>query len=319
MKWDVLLHWMTHLGEGSWSSFRAAVAKLADTEADVDEICPRLRVVFSDLGHADFFVDDSQRWRVLPPVLAGLPPPAQTAVLTGGCTPHLAATVLEAAAVHGCRAATANGDGQPGLLRLEGSKEALKAAAAAAGISYVENYAASVSASIKPVALQLHSARVEEPPSNWTVHSFDFGSLGWVEGLRRRSPCEFRPRYGRSKFYFHANCAEGPACKAPRSEKGGHLLRLDRCEGGKRDVVYAAAMIREVRLAVYDAAAETLSVPTAAPLPELYARVACLCAGAPATFDEGRLIYRNVPHAIAAVLLVAAGQPYPGPPHGQPV
>lgn len=305
MKWDVLLHWMTHLGEGSWSSFRAAVAKLAD--ADVDEICRRLRVAFSDLGHADFFVEDSQRWRVLPPVLAGLPPPAQAAVLTGGCTPPLMAAVLEAAAVRGCRAAAANGGGQPGLLRLEGSKEALQAAASAAGISYVENYAASLTASIKPVALQLDNARVEEPPPNWTAHSFDLDSLTWVEGLRRRSACELRPRYGRSRFYFH--------------KKGGHLLRLERREGGKRDVVYAAAMIRQVRLAVYDPATEVLSVPKSAPLPELYARVACLCAGAPAAFNEneGRLMYRNVPHAIAAVLLVAAGQPYPEPRHGQSV
>jgi hypothetical protein len=312
---------MTHLGEGSWGSFRTAVAKLVDRDEHLDEVCSRLRVAFSDLGCADFFVEDSERWRVLPPVLAGLPPPASAAVLTGACTPRLMAAVRDAAAAHGCRAAGQGGNGQPKLLRLEGSTEAFKEVAGAAGISYVENYPASLAAAIKPVPLQVQNARVDEPPPNWTAYSFDFESLKWVEGLRRQYACEFRPRYGRSRFYFHANCREGPACKAPRSEKGGHLLRLDRCESAKRDVVYAAAMIRRVRLAVYDAAAETLSVPIAAPLPELYARVACLCAGALAAFNEneGRLMYRNVPHAIAAVLLVAAGQPYPEPRDGQSI
>jgi hypothetical protein len=302
MNWDSLLHWMTHLGEGSWSSFRAAVAKLAGADSDVDEICPRLRVVLSDLGHADFFVDDSQRWRVLPPVLAGLPLPSQAAVLTGGCTPQLSASLLEASAAHGCRVVAENGGRQLAILRLEGPAEALSAVAEEAGVPYVENFAASLCASINPIALQIQTARVEEPPPNWTPYSFDLGSLDWVEGLRRRSACEFRPRFGRPRFYFHT--------------KGSNLLRLDRCEGGKREVVYAAAMIREVRLAAYDSVTSTLSVPVAAPLPESYARAACLCAGTPAGFDHGRLVYRNVPHAIAAVLLVAAGQAYPVQPHG---
>jgi hypothetical protein len=305
MNGDVLLHWMTHLGEGSWSAFRAAVARLTDAESDLAEICLRLRVVLSDFGHADFFVEDSQRWRVLPPALAGLAPPCQAAVLTGGRTPRLTAALLEAGVACGCRVSASNGEDQPARLRLEGSKDALSAAAAAAGVPYVENFAASLCASIRPIAFLVQTACVEGPPTNWTPYSFDLDSLKWSEGLHRRSACEFRPRYGRSRFYFHT--------------KGGQLLRLDRCEGGKRDVVYAAAMIHEVRLADYDAATETLWAPISAPLPELYARAACLCAGGSATFSDGRLVYRNVPHAIAAVLLVAAGQPYPELPHGQPI
>ncbi len=305
MSWDVLLHWMTHLGEGSWNSFRGAVAKLSNADADIDEICLRLRIALSDLGHADFFVEDSQRWRVLPPVLAGMPLARQAAVLTGGCTPQLRAAVLDAAAAHGCATHETNGESRPPLLRLDGAPWAVRAAAAAVAVPYVENFAASLCASLKPIALQVQSARVEEAPPNWVSYSFDLDSLTWVKGLRRRSACELRPRYGRSRFYFHT--------------KGGHLLRLDRCEGGKRDVVYAAAMIREVRLAAYDAVAEVLSLPISAPLPEMYARAACLCAASLAEVREGRLVYRNVPQAIAAVLLVAAGQPYPELSHGQPV
>jgi hypothetical protein len=164
MSWDILLHWMTHLGEGSWSSFRAAVAKIAGADADVDELSPRLRVALSDLGCADFFVDDSQRWRVLPPTLAGLPSPTQAAVLTGGCTPQVSAALRDASAAYGCQVVAQNGGSRPNILRLEGPPEAIAAAAAEAGIPYVPNFAATLCASIKPIALQIQAARVEAPP-----------------------------------------------------------------------------------------------------------------------------------------------------------
>ena len=297
MNCDLLLHWMTHIGQGAWSSFRTAVGKLTEARDDVDDICRRLRIALSDLGYADFFVNDSQRWRVLPPVLAGLQPPAEAAVLTGGRTPHLWSTLVDAATDRGCRVIAEERKDQPASLRLEGERSALAKAAADAGVLFVENFAAAAFAAASPIPLQLQAARVEEAPGNWAPYSFDLESRKWVDGLLRRSACEFRPRYGRSRFYVHT--------------KGGRLLRLDRCENGKRDVVYAAAMIRELALADYDGDAGTLAVPASAPLPELFSRAACLCAGGLATFDNGRLIYRNVPRAIAAVLLVAAGQAYP--------
>ena len=318
MNWDVLLHWMTHLREGSWGSFRGAVAKLADADADIDDLCRRLRIALSDLGHAGFFVDDSQRWRVLPPVLAGLPPPSEAAVLAGGRTPKLSAALADAAATRGCRVVAEGVEDRPACVRLEGPPNALGSAAADAGLQYIENFAVHLCASIRPIPPQLETARVEEAPGNWSVHSFDIESLKWVEGLRSRSACEFRPRYGRSRFYVHT--------------RRGRLLRLDRREGGKREAVYAAAMIREVPLADYDTSTAMLSVPASAPFPESFARAACLCTGVPAAFNQGRLVYRNVPRDIAAVLLIAAGQPYPeahqpastavgdaGQPHGQPV
>jgi hypothetical protein len=70
-------------------------------------------------------------------------------------------------------------------------------------------------------------------------------------------------------------------------------------------------MLNDVRLAEYDPVAKRLSVPHFAPLPELYSRAACLCSGRPARVVDGRITYEEVPSDLAAILIVASGQPYP--------
>src|SRR5437588_448192 len=89
MTWDLLLYWMTQLGEGSWEAFRDAVKGLAPSDRDTDALVRRLRLQLSDLGHADFFLGGSRRWRVAAPVLAGLAMRTDAAILCGGRTPHL--------------------------------------------------------------------------------------------------------------------------------------------------------------------------------------------------------------------------------------
>jgi hypothetical protein len=309
---EVLLYWMTHTQEGSWETFRSAIKKLAVGDADPDVFARRLRIFLSDFGHADFFIDGTQRWRVQPPALAGIPHPGHSAVLTGGRTPKLLADLAEGAAAHGCRVLSDPGDDRPAIVRVEGDPRGLSAAAAVAGIPFVESFASVLCGSINPIARLVEAAAVEQGPGNWSVRSFDFDSHTWVDGLRGRSACEFRSRYGPGRYYLHT--------------RRGRLLRL-----GKREAVYAAAMIRGIAVATYDAASAVLSVPASAPLPEVYARAACLCAGMPSVFQGGRFCYVGVPRNVAAVLLVAAGQPYPEPhapgapvrtiepPYGQPV
>src|ERR1700685_4168160 len=89
MTWDLLLYWMTHSAEGSWSGFRKAVSEIAPNSLPEDQagLARRLRVTLSDLGHVDFFMEGSQRWRVLPPMLAGLGIDDSAAVLCGSRTP----------------------------------------------------------------------------------------------------------------------------------------------------------------------------------------------------------------------------------------
>ncbi len=292
MRSDALLHWMTHVGEGTWTGFRSSVSKLADTDADLDYLCRTLRIFLSDLGHADFFIDGSQRWRVLPPVLGGLAMDDGAAILAGGRTPKLEAAVAEAAQVAGCQLVKRLVAEGPACVRVEGACKDLAAVAATAGVPYVMNYAGTLCRQIVPVSQLVDRAPIEALPGNWAVRSFDLEARAWVEGLLARSACEFCSRYGERRFYLHTH--------------GRKLLRLP-----KREAIYAAAMIRNVELAEYDALTAQLRAPAAAPLPEAYARAACLCTGAPPEIEQGCFVFRNVPRDTAAILLVSAGQPHP--------
>lgn len=295
MNWELLLHWMTHVGESTWGAFRASVTKLAGSDTEVDSMCRRLRITLSDMGHADFFVDGSQRWRILPPVLAGLAgEQAVGAVLTGARTRILMDRLTDAAASQGCTIEREEMEAAPSIVRVHGEGNALAETAKAAGIGYLPNMADAFCMSATAVPTQVRDARPEEGPANWAVRSFDLGSLKWIEGLHDRSACEYQSRYGPRKFFLH--------------RRRGQLLRLP-----KRDAVYAAAMLNGVRLALYDGDLEMLSTPISAPLPEALSRAATLCGGAPAKMESGRLHYGRVPPQTAALILLTAGAAYPRP------
>jgi hypothetical protein len=293
VNWELLLHWMTHVGEGTWGAFRASVTKLAGSDAEVDSMCRRLRVTLSDMGHADFFVAGSQRWRILPPVLAGLAgEQAVDAVLAGARTRILVDRLIGAAASQGCIIETEDMEAAPSIVRVHGDRNALAETARAAGIDYLPNVADAFCMSATAVPALVRDARPEEGPANWAVRSFDLRSLKWIEGLHDRSACEYQSRYGPRKFFLH--------------RRRGQLLRLP-----KRDAVYAAAMLNGVTLPLYDEGLEMLSTPIAAPLPEALSRAAALCGGAPAKMENGRLRYGRVPPQTAALILLSAGAAYP--------
>ncbi len=292
MNCDLLLHWMTHIGEGSWSSFRRVVEELAPPDADATELSPRLRVSFSDLGYADFFIDGTQRWGVFPPGLGGLALHSNSAVLWGGRTPQLICVLQEAAEKHHCSVSCDSVPLRPSCIRIEGAEGAVAAVASNVGIPFVSNLASFLSQSLEAVPLQYKRAPEEAVPRNWKVRSFDLRSLTWVDDLLPLSACEYSPNYGLPRYFLHE-----------RREK---LYRME-----KRVAVYASAMLRNARLAAYDHENHTLTTPIAAPLPGMYTRVACLCSGGPAEIADNRLIYEGVTADLAAILLVAAGQAHP--------
>ncbi|MGE3335743.1 MAG: hypothetical protein AB7I36_19020 [Rhodospirillaceae bacterium] len=290
--WNLLLYWMSDTGEGSWDRFRIIVSELARSNQDLSQLRRSLRVRLSDFGHANFFVGESSRWQTLPPRVAGLLG-INAALLVGARTPNLLGAIVTAADRHGVGIETEASDGLPDLIRLTGSSDALKACAVAAGVDYADHYARRLAALLDPVPLLLERRRrdTDRAPINWVARSFDLQTREWVDGVAPNSACEFTPRYGRPRYFV--------------SNRRRRLLEI----AGRRDAVYAAAYMRDVPLATYDAATLSFSVPLAAPLPEAYARTACLCSGRPAQVQQGRLVYSGVPPEIGAVLSTALGQP----------
>ena len=261
-RWNMLLYWMSDTGEGSWDRFGNIVNELANDARDLGQLRRTLRVMLSDFGHVNFFIGASSRWETLPPLAAGLMEPIDTALLIGARTPKLVADVRAAAAERDVDMAERL-DGLLDVIRLTGPAEALNACAVAAGIDYADNYARRLAAMLKPVPLLLDRPRrdTDHTPVNWTRRSYNLQSCEWVDGTLPNSACEFTPRYGRPRYFV--------------SNRRRRLLEV----AGRRAAVYAAAYANGVSLAVHNPVVATLSVPLSAPLPEAYARVACLCAG----------------------------------------
>lgn len=292
MNLDVVLHWMTHLGEGSWTGFREAIANVAPPEADLQQTCRTLRVHLSDLGHTDFFVEGTRRWRMLPPVLTALPMKRDTAFLAGGRTPQLIETLKQTAEERRCAVMSGSTADSTSAVFVSGREAALKDIAAGLNISFAPDLSGAVCRQFIPLPQLLTAAPEERSPTNWRLKSFDFQSMSWVDGLRLHSACECSSRFGVRRYYVYA--------------RRGALLRMP-----KREAVYASAMLRRIKLLDYDSSACTLSAPIAAPLPELLARAASLCSGAQARIENGYIRYTEIPPATGAALLVASGQPFP--------
>lgn len=296
MNWDVLLHWMTHLGEGSWEGFKDAVARLAPQNEELGDLVVGLRLHLSDMGHVEFFVGGSRRWRVLPPVLAELAARPGGAVLCGGRTPQSSGALAVAAEVAGCLVSSEDSTDGPTTVRVQGESAALARVASAVGVRFVSDYAAGLCHQLMPMYELFERAPVESAPTNWSLRSFDFDSMSLVDGLRPKSACECSPRMGVPRWYVHT--------------RRGKLRPMP-----KREAIYTAAMLQRVTLLRYDVESRRLTAPLKVPPPELYSRAACLCAGRRGRVEGGLIVFEEVPSAMAAVLCVAAGQPHPGLAH----
>ncbi|HUP60657.1 MAG TPA: hypothetical protein VNA69_09595 [Thermoanaerobaculia bacterium] len=290
MNGDTILHWMTHLAEGSWQAFKDAVALMSnDTSAEATQI----RYHLSGFGHVDFFVDGSRRWRVLPPMLAGLAH-AESAVLIGGRTPALEEALASAADLFGCTTVIEPVDGRPSIIRVVGDRFQMRQIAGEVGIPFSADHAYALCSDLRPVPRNLDRLPLESPPTNWSVRSFDFKSMSMVDGLHRNSACEFAPRHGLPRWYLHT--------------KQQRLAILS-----KREAIYAAAALRGIPLLTYDAGRERIVVPKVTLPPETMVRVACLCSGRRPRVERDRVVFDDVPQQIGSLLCVAAGQPLPQP------
>lgn len=289
---ELLLHWLTHVREGSWASFRRAVSSVEvrdDETLSASWISSRL----SEMAHVEFFVEGGSGWRTFAPLLGGLYG-LPRAVVAGGRTPRLVAAIASSCEAEGCRIDVIETPDGPDRIQLAGPPEAIGRSARRTGLRYVRDFARTLCAALEPLTSALAAAVPAATSVNWSVRSFDLSALRWVEGLLHDTAYEYRPRHGLPRYYV-------------RGPKQG-LLMVDR-----RTSVYAAACMNRVALLTYDVGGRRLLVPKPAPLPHALARVGAACLGTPPVEARAHLIYAGVPSAIAGVLMTAAGQRPPEP------
>lgn len=289
MNFDLLLAWMSHVGSGSWTSFKQAVEELLPEEVDGADAFRAARVVLSDLGFADFFIDGTSNWRVLPPRLGALCR-NDAFVLLGARSNGTVKAVQSAAVSREAAFQIREEQKRPSAVELTCGEDVAKLIAEAAGVNWSPNLAREILSSFAPLSLLLDQTAIE-PPKNWTIRSFDLDGLRWVEQLLPNSACEYSSRFGERQFFVHLR-------------KGKFI------PAGKREGVFLAAAIRGIELVRFNGDGE-LSVPLAAPLPERLARGACCCGGRMGEIRADRICYADVPHGIANGILAALGQAVP--------
>jgi hypothetical protein len=292
---DLLLEWMTHTGSGAWGAFRDAACELSQVD-DVDEahaLFRNLRIAFSDLGHVDFFIDGSRRWRVLRPALVGLTA-SDEHILVGGRTRSLVEKLSAAVQRLGARMSVT--EEAPGLSRIcvAGGPAAVRRCAAETGTEYVPAASAFLASRLSSLRHMIDTAPEVPEPINWTVRSWSFADENWVADRLPRTVREYSNRYGARRYMLHLG-------------RSG-LRELD-----KREATYGAALVSGIQLARYSRERGRLRVPRWAPLPDAYARAASLGGGQLAIALGAELVFESVDPVVGSMLLISLGQGFPMP------
>lgn len=295
-KWDRLLEWMTHVGSGPWDAFRQSVDQLDDgTNEDRRVVYRNLRIALSDLGHADFFVGGSRRWRARRPALVGTSRGQRQHVFTGGRTARLASELARAA--QNAEAIVTVKEDHPGLslVHIEGDPSELATIAHDLGIDYLRNGASRLAALLPPLRRTLDLSDEAEEPIGWSVRSWSFDEARWLEGRLSRSLREYSNRHGVRRYMV-------------ATERRQPLREVE-----KRAGMYCAALADKKRLIDYTEDDQALRVPWWAPLPTEHARVACLASGRLGFLEPASIVFNRVDWQIASTLIASLGQGVPMP------
>ncbi len=299
MNGNLLLYWMSRLGDGSWRRFAETLEELGP-DGDQDRLKRKLVVSLSDLAHADFS-RRTRKWKVRGPVLAGLIGVRGRAILCGARSERLVQSVRQAAHKVACEYHEQPEQDAPSGIFVNGDEQMLFSVEHSTGVHFLADYSLHLLASAAPVMKKYEIAQLERGILNWAVSVFDFETLKWTllterlsmgDQLPSNSALEFKSDYERK--YCVTGLQTGPR-KLPR-----------------REAVYVAASLKHRPLVNYDPQRCVLSTPLTAPLPEAYTRMACLCSGSPARVEAGKLVYQKVPPSIALPIITLAGQRHPG-------
>ena len=295
---DRLLEWMTHLGGGPWDAFRAAVDELDDGESDDDarKLHRALRIAFSDLGHTDFFVNGSRRWRVRRPALAELIGCGVGHMFIGGRTRELLDRVRLIVGTNGQASMTIRGgEFGPSRVCIEADPRYLREVAAKLGIQYLPKAAHTLAARLPSIRRILDEAERVEEPINWSVRSWSFRNARWVLDHEDRTIREYANRHGRQRYLVS-------------TDRRQSLREVERRAG-----MYCAALVRREHIVKYCNMDRALRVPRWAPLPAEHARAACLSGGLPGSIEGDSLVFKRVDWQTATAVLASLGQGVPMP------
>lgn len=286
---DLLLHWMSERGAGSWQQFKAAYEWLFAGVPGARSPSVVMRTLDA-LGHVEM-AWATGRWTVAPPVLVALPLGGMYASLVGARTARIEGTLTDLdeglddidAVVETVRQRAA----PTAVFVGGGAWEDLEAAAHALGATFAPRFPESLARRLPPLARPKGPPQSELPDGfEW----FDAGDLRWRTGTSSSLGLRQYTHFGVTSHYWN----DGSGWREVDKDSGRYL-ELER--RGRN-------ILRFER----DGVSGRLQVPMEAPLPRLQARVAATCSGIAPWTSGGLLEYLNVPLEIAGTLAQSLGQ-----------
>lgn len=337
MNHNLLLTYLSELGEGDWSTFRKAVNFLnADDEFYPSLIARRLGL----LGHVEFaFDDNNMRWALCPPTLAWLPDHDRlVGVLCGARSQRLLDDIQRLAGDGRVTIESQRQEEGPDIIYIiapthkvgqEFANQLGLICEFPTSLDY-SNAALRIARCLPPL-IEYEPLFTEAPePVGFTIRSFDIDKLEWLEVERAEQSglywyYYYRPEYrlksagndartekandalpyeGNDALPYEGNDA---LTSSVRAASKGRCLKVNRHLG-----IYLLLQRHKRIVLHYDAALQTLSVPVRAPLPLLYARALTLASGRLPQYiwhnNRPTYVYGDVPPALAQMILVKLRQ-----------
>ena len=311
---DLLMLYMSHLGEGSWATLRPRFQAAAGLD-ERGEGVSALRYALEEIGFADFFVERNtprgqladNGWKVCPTSLMALAS-GREALLCGARDQPLLQALEQTANSEGCsfEIRTVTVKVTPGLSslsftlpRVAGTPPALFSLARHLDIPFIADAPDAWLEAFPSLASTLRLACPEELGSShlgWEMRLLKPGARAWATV----SQLPQNPEAGSVFEWVRPWLARRRAVYIPTRGWVGV---------GDREAVYAGASVSQHQLLRYDREGKSLFVPAAFPLPRPCARAAALCAGDLPTYRNGERIYSEVPPRVAAVIGLRMGQP----------
>jgi hypothetical protein len=316
MNAEAVLLWMSARRAGSWQQFRSAVEALdrqvegeeGPAEDDVERgglpNYQQMRLALERLAHAEFFTHGCEDgWRIAPPVLAVCEWKQRwKGVFCGARSPRLLAALQIAAGENGVGLHTENANGQPPIIRIVGTPEALMSLAAKTGVGLQANASMAILSCLPAV----DDARYLRPAvlpmgADWQIDRFDPQTRSWRAFSRDEAAVSinrlFRFVLGYERHHFLTLGGRLWELRGPGPGQIGKYLVLRRCRR---------------RVLRYFPETGELVVPASCRPPLLIERALALCTGSLPTFEPlGSLLsYRDIPDGVARIVAALLRQEF---------
>lgn len=282
MNGNLLLRYLSEVGEGHWARFTSALDTLEATWGRSTHARQ-----LSMLGHVefDFWHKPRIRWAVCQPTLAWLPESSSQihrTVLCGRRTQKLLNVLHEQAQLLNCTIEIHPQQNNPNMIYIEaGEQYQLNQLAEAVGLANEPQSAERLAQCLPSLNEYRKLCKKRPEPQGYGIRRFDNQAKQWCE-VDRATADGLYAYIMVDGTYIHCY------------KKGVTFVEVPRDVG-----LYFWLSDQQAHLLQYDAEAQTLIVPRFADLPTLYARSATLCSGRLPKLDGDSFLYYGVSASVA--------------------